>query len=125
MTARDRWAVAAPDLRLTSVSWWESKGVGEISGEMFGDRLGGHATPAEVAVAQFVHPGHIKQAQLEPLLASDSEVGFYDARDYRRRFPDGRIASDPSMASPEKGKKILDAAITDLTAKYNGFLDAA
>jgi len=37
-----------------------------------------------------------------------------DALDYRARFPDGRIGSDPAQASPEKGQRIIDASVTAL-----------
>ena len=33
-----------------------------------------------------------------------------DAEDYRRRFPDGRIGSDPSQANVEAGAKLVAAA---------------
>ncbi|MFW5660817.1 MAG: creatininase family protein, partial [Oceanicaulis sp.] len=38
------------------------------------------------------------------------EGGFSDAADYRKRFADGRIGSDPSQASAEKGERIAAAA---------------
>src|SRR3546814_10227349 len=34
--------------------------------------------------------------------------GFADAADYRRRFPDGRIGSNPGLASVEAGKRFYD-----------------
>jgi hypothetical protein len=37
-----------------------------------------------------------------------------DALDYRARFPDGRIGSDPAQASPEKGRTIIDASVAAL-----------
>ena len=44
-----------------------------------------------------------------------------DALDYRARFPDGRIGSDPAQASPEKGQRIIDAAVPALLADVKAF----
>jgi creatinine amidohydrolase len=44
-----------------------------------------------------------------------------DAEDYRRRFPDGRIGSDPSQASVEAGAKIVDAAVKALIEEFRAF----
>ena len=47
---------------------------------------------------------------------------FFEASDYRLRFPDGRIGSDPSLSSPEHGKQLYDAAVLDMIDAYNAFL---
>ena len=47
-----------------------------------------------------------------------------DAADYRRRFPDGRIGSDPSLATPEAGEKLFHAAVEDAVEDYQRFLAA-
>ena len=44
--------------------------------------------------------------------------------DYRRRFPDGRIGSDPSQASPEAGKKIVGAAVKAVIAEFRSFANS-
>jgi creatinine amidohydrolase len=50
---------------------------------------------------------------------------FADADDYRRNFPDGRIGSNPGLASVEAGKRLYDAAVKELASDYKGWLAAA
>ena len=46
----------------------------------------------------------------------------FDAYHHRRRFPDGRIASDPSLATPEDGARLLAAAVSGARADYARFV---
>jgi creatinine amidohydrolase len=47
-----------------------------------------------------------------------------DAEDYRRRFPDGRIGSDPSQASVEAGEKIVAAAVKGVISEFRQFVSS-
>jgi creatinine amidohydrolase len=57
---------------------------------------------------------------LDPEIAPTG--GFTDAADYRRRFPDGRIGSNPGLASVEAGQRILEAAISGMAAEYESWI---
>ncbi len=59
---------------------------------------------------------------MHPKIAPNGTIR--DADDYRRQFPDGRIGSDPSQATPEKGKRIVEAASKALIADYQTFMRA-
>ncbi len=80
-------------------NWWEGKETYEKCKTLYGKAHGAHATPSEVAVTQFAYPDHIKTVPLSPEIAPSG--GYTDARDYRARFPDGRIGSNPGLATPE------------------------
>ena len=101
------------------VNWWEAKGVMTMCKDLFGDADGSHATCGEVSVTQYTHPHSIKTAVMDPPIAPTG--AFFDAADYRRRFPDGRIGSNPSLASPEAGEKLFKQALTGLEEDYLAF----
>ena len=90
------------DVRCRLKNWWEADGVMALSRELFGDADGSHATCGEVSLTQYAYPHSIKTAEMNPPIAPNGPI--YDAADYRRRFPDGRIGSNPSLANPEAGK---------------------
>ena len=83
---------------------------------------GSHATAAEVSLSQFYQPQTIKHAQMSPKVAPRS-TAFFDSADYRRRFPDGRIGSDPSLSSPEHGERLYTAAVEDMIELYRKFVE--
>ena len=106
------------------MAFWFGARCKAISDELYAGVDGSHATASEVSLAQYYQPQHVKQAQMSPKVAPRAPQ-FYDAADYRRRFADGRIGSDPSLSSPEAGKRLFDAAVLDMTNAYTTFLDYA
>lgn len=112
-----------PAVRCALKNWWETAGVHKLSKELFGDREGSHATPSEVSVTQHVHPAAIKQRPMGP--PAPRARGFTDAEDYRRLFPDGRIGSDPTLATPEHGARFIETAVRDIAEEYRKFVAQA
>lgn len=100
-------------------NWWEVPAVGEISRRRFGKAEGSHATCSEVSLTFYGWPEHQKQAAMTPEIAPNGPI--YDAADYRRRFPDGRIGSNPALASAEAGEELYKAAVAGLSADYRAF----
>jgi creatinine amidohydrolase len=113
----------AAGLRLRLKNWWDTAAVQKLSKELFGSREGSHATPSEVSVTQFAYPEAIKQTAMGD--AAGHQRPFTDAEDYRRLFPDGRIASDPSLARPEHGRRLVEVAVADIAEDYRKFLAQA
>lgn len=101
-------------------NWWDAAGVGRLSRSLYGASEGSHATPSEVAVTQYLFPESIKTASMTPKVAPGGTIN--DAFDYRRQFPDGRIGSDPSLATPDAGRQLYEAAVADLAEDYRSFL---
>jgi creatinine amidohydrolase len=110
---------AAP-LKCRLKNWWQTPGIGALSRELYGEAEGSHATPSEVAVTQYLYPDAIKRAALDPAVAPRGD--FADAADYRRNFPDGRIGSNPGLATPAHGRRLYDTAVAELAADYRAWL---
>lgn len=110
-------------LRCKLANWWDSAGVRSISQELFGADEGEHATCSEISVTRFAFPEHAKHANLAGRAPAYS--GIHDAEDYRRRYPDGRIGSLPSLATAEAGGRLVEASVADLARTYRAFLEAA
>ena len=102
-----------PSVRCRLRNWWQGPKMGKLIKDLFGDKDGMHATISEVSVTQFLFPEHIKVApDMGPPEPFKSR--WSDAADYRAKFPDGRIASHPKLATPEAGKKIFDLAVKEI-----------
>jgi creatinine amidohydrolase/Fe(II)-dependent formamide hydrolase-like protein len=109
--------------RLTSVNWWELPGVSVACKRLFPVGEGSHATPSEVSVTYYARPEAVKKVTMFPKIAPAGAIR--DAEDYRARFPDGRIGSDPTQASIEAGAEIVAVAKAALIADVRRFFDKA
>jgi creatinine amidohydrolase len=103
-------------------NWFMCGSVYKLAKELYGDQEGSHATPSEVAVTQYVYPDSIKQAPLSAEVASGYKI--YGADDFRQRYPDGRMGSNPALATPEHGKQFYELAVKELSNAYLEFLHA-
>ncbi|VAW70856.1 Creatinine amidohydrolase [hydrothermal vent metagenome] len=110
-----------PLVHTTLMNWWYLSSLGALSKEFYGDREGSHATPSEVSLSYFAHPEAVKTMPHSEKLPPSGPI--YDASDFRSRYADGRMGSDPSMASVEHGEKILSGAAKDVVASYQRFVD--
>jgi creatinine amidohydrolase/Fe(II)-dependent formamide hydrolase-like protein len=108
-----------PPLRQMLRNWWELSGVTELGKQLFPVGEGSHATPSEVSVTYYGYPEAVKRVEMTPKIAPNGPI--LDAEDYRRRFPDGRIGSDPSQATIEAGEKLVAAAVKAVIAEFRAF----
>ncbi|PHJ63333.1 amidase [Nostoc linckia z18] len=112
----------AQQVQCQVANWFMCNSVYKLAKELYGDREGSHATPSEVALTQYVYPEAIKQATLSPEVASGHKI--YSAADFRVRYPDGRMGSNPALATPEHGKQFYELAVKELSNGYLEFLNA-
>lgn len=101
-------------------NWFMCSSVYKLAKELYGDQEGSHATPSEVALTQYVYPESIKSAPLSSEVNRDHTI--YGAADFRRRYPDGRMGSNPALATPEHGKQFYELAVKELSQSYLEFL---
>ncbi len=98
------------DLRWIWRSWWERPEVKALEDELIGERNGDHASVAEISMTMHLFPGAVA-----PLAPIDPEKPAHEwplgPATFRRLFPDGRMYSDPSLASAEKGKRLFDLCV--------------
>eukprot|EP00903_Cladosiphon_okamuranus_P010444 g9880.t1 len=124
--------------RVKLISWYAGRECSALAKELYGDEVGQHATPDEVAMTQHLFPKSIKTGvELDPAAIQvakalggmtkrfkDEETGLslMDVQDFRRRFPDGRMFSNPGLATPEHGRRLLEVAVRDATEALGKFL---
>jgi creatinine amidohydrolase len=112
--ARERCPVL---LRLGN--WWRLPGVLELAKAQYPIGHGSHAEPSEIAVTQWAYPEARKSAALSPRIAPDGPIR--DADHFRASYPDGRMGSDPSTATPEKGGALVQVAVEGLRRELRAF----
>jgi creatinine amidohydrolase len=105
-----------PSIKCALRNWWDGDGIRALQKELYPSGEGSHATASEVALTWYKYPETMNRTQLEPRIAPNGS--FADAEDYRRAFPDGRIGSDPSQATPEHGKRFYDKAVEEVARDY-------
>lgn len=110
----------AQEVRCRIGNWFMCRSVYQLAKELYGSEEGGHATPSEVAVTQYLYPDSVKRAPLSEKVASGHSI--YGAADFRQRYPDGRMGSNPALATPEHGQQFYDLAVKELSSRYLEFL---
>lgn len=95
-------------------NWWDLPEVFKFCSDMFPVGHGSHATASEVAVTYWGYPEReeLRNVTLEPKIAVSGPIR--DAIDFRARFFDGRMGSDPTQATKEHGGQIVAKCITAL-----------
>lgn len=102
-------------------NWFGCRSVYQLAKELYGNQEGSHATPSEVALTQYIYPNFIKQASLSKEVASGYPI--YSAANFRDRYPDGRMGSNPALATPEHGKQLYELAVKELSQSYLEFIN--
>jgi len=100
-------------------NWWDLAGVNALASRQFPSGHGSHATPSEIAVTQWAYPDAIKSADYAPQIAPTGPIR--EALDFRARYPDGRMGSDPAQATPEKGGELVALAARALIEDVAAF----
>ncbi len=70
-------------------------------------------------MTQWAYPETIKTTAYEPKIAPSGPIR--EALDFRARYADGRMGSDPAQATPEKGGELVDMAANALLEDIAAF----
>ena len=121
--------LAGKSAKIRIKSWWDFEPVNVLRKKWYGDWEGMHATPSEIAMTQARYR-KVEQANLEPPEKLSPEFIKAHAGDrhgppdaHRARFPDGRVGSHSSLATPEQGRALFDAACNAVAADYTAFVE--
>ncbi len=119
-TAVSRGLPHAAALRCKLANWFMAPEAMALAKELYGDREGHHATPSEIAITLQLEPS--LQSKQRPLPEPAPAGPIHGPDDFRRRHPDGRMGSDPYLASAADGARFLDVAAAALSADLQRFL---
>ncbi|WP_290789100.1 creatininase family protein [Halomonas sp.] len=111
----------AGELHLRLFNWFAGRRGRELAASLYGDAEGSHATASEVSLAWHAAPVTVREVPMSPRRAPDGSA-LCDAHSFRQRFPDGRMGSDPSLASAEHGARFLEAGVEDAREAYQAFV---
>ena len=111
-------------------SWWEMPSADALRKALYGDQEGYHVTPSEVAITMASHPDQITRLERPAPPQPGQDVllhagdNYYDAADYRARYPDGRVISHSALATREDGDRFIALAAEDLARDFSLFCAA-
>jgi creatinine amidohydrolase len=114
------------------VNWWDPPAVGALRRDLYADGEGWHVTPSEIAITAALHPDRVAPSRFpggvpaipESAVMQHGGDPYFDAADHRARYPDGRVGSDPSLATAAAGENLLDVASRAIAEDYAAFVAA-
>ncbi|BAQ62862.1 creatinine amidohydrolase [Geminocystis sp. NIES-3708] len=112
--------VNSDQVKCKIANWFMGREVYLLAKKLYGEEEGSHATPSEVALTQFVYPDVIKNAVLGEQVGKGHPI--YGASNFRGCYPDGRMGSNPALATPEHGQQFYELAVKELTESYLEFI---
>ena len=119
-TAASRGLANADALRCKLANWFMAPEAMTLAKELYGNKEGHHATPSEIAITLALEPSLQSKQRALPEPAPAGPI--HSPEDFRRRHPDGRMGSHPSLATADHGSRFLDVAATALTIDLQRFL---
>jgi creatinine amidohydrolase len=119
-TAAARGLPGAERLRCRLANWFTAGPVMREARDRYGDREGHHATPSEIALTLHLEPS--LTAKQRPLAEAAPAGPIHGPEDFRRRHPDGRMGSDPFLATADDGARFLELAAAALSEDLAAFL---
>lgn len=112
-------------LRCQFRNWWDAPGVRAAARKLFGAAEGQHATASEISVILHLFgdaaPAPAPPGGLDPAIAPAGPI--FGAADFRKRHPDGRMGSNPGLATAQAGAQLFEMAVDGLAQEARAALD--
>jgi creatinine amidohydrolase len=102
---------------------WQTEAYHKLEKKYFDGVEGNHVTPGEISIADFAYPQYIHDNKMKPDVAPAFDT-LFDSNDYRKRYPDGRMGSNPNLATVEIGKEIVYSVVDEILEDYTKFLES-
>ena len=122
-TALSRRLLVASKFQCKLANWFMTSSVLSTVRELYGNKEGLHATPSEIALTLHLEP--CLMSKQRPLPEPAPAGPIHGPEDFRQRYPDGRMGSDPFLAKAMHGETLLDKAANDLSKDLSNFLKAS
>ncbi len=105
------------DFKIKLINWWHLKEVTDYAQIHFAGKNGFHATCDEVSVTMFTHPHAYEKIQMKDSYPETPAKYHWpmSPKEFRAHFPDGRMGSQPQLASAAHGQKIFDIAVNAIS----------
>lgn len=99
------------------INWWHLPEVQAYEKEVFKDENGFHATCGEISVTMKTHPEAYAKIQKHQSFPPSPKKYHWPmgAKEFRQYFVDGRMGSNPALASKEHGEKLFEIAVGSIT----------
>ncbi len=97
--------------KFSLINWWHLKPVRDYEDNAFKDQNGHHATCGEVSVTQYFRSDAFKDIPQQNFAVENTKSHWpLSASEMKTFYPDGRMGSNPGLATPEHGEKIAKIA---------------
>lgn len=106
------------DYNIKLFNWWHLPEVTQYENNVFGEQNGFHATCGEISVTMYTHPEAYKDIPSMHFLPTGDRPHWPMApEEFRKTFPDGRMGSNPSLASKTHGEMLFKLAVDSICQK--------
>ena len=104
--------------KLDLINWWHLPDVTTYENKHFGKENGFHATVGEISVTMYTHPEAHKDIPAMTFAPTVERSHWpMSPQEFRKHFPDGRMSSNPALASAQHGQEIFKIAVDAICRK--------
>lgn len=109
------------DISCKIKSWWMDPDINRYIKEFFGDREGHHATPSEISQTIYFYKKAFDLPIRDFQIDHSKHHWPLSPDDFKRQFPDGRMESDPSLATYDLGEKLFEKSVEVIQKDFLDF----